>query len=129
VAAVLNAEGFVPPRRVTRFSGGMVGGLLARQASSSGKSPGARRRPALRRGESLLGDLARQLGMPTATLHHWRKAGWVRSRKLEAPDGRWVIWASGRERQRLTRLRRHQQSQPNQAIPKELTTPERPSRK
>jgi hypothetical protein len=31
VAGALNAEGLLPPRRVTRFSGGMVAGLLARK--------------------------------------------------------------------------------------------------
>lgn len=126
VADALNTEGFVPPRRVTRFSGGMVAGLLARQAAA-GQSARQGRTPALRKGEWLLGDLARHLGMPTATLHHWRKAGWVQSRKL--PDGRWALGASGAERKRLARLRRHQESKPNQAIPKDLTTPERQTKK
>jgi hypothetical protein len=83
----------------------------------------------LRKGEWLLGDLARHLGMPAATLHHWRKAGWVRARKLPTPDGQWALWASGAERRRMARLRRYQQSKPNQEIPKELTTPQRKARK
>ena len=77
----------------------------------------------MRKGEWWLGDLARHLGMPAATLHHWRKLGWVRARKLTAAGGRWAIWASGPERRRLARLRRYQQARPNQKIPEELTTP------
>jgi hypothetical protein len=119
VADALNAEGFRPPRRVTRFSGGMVAGLLARKYAQAGQSLAR----SLRKGEWLLADLARHLGMPATTVHHWRKAGWVQARKLPTPDGQWAIWASGAERRRLARLRRHQQSKPNQEIPKELTTP------
>jgi len=122
VAAALNAEGYRPPRRVTRYTGGMVAGLLARQDAKAGSRPGQRPAAALRRGEWLLGDLARQLGMPAATLHHWRRAGWLRARKL-AGSGRWAITAPAAERRRLARLRRHQQNKPNQQIPQELTTP------
>lgn len=129
VARTLNAEGFLPPRRVTRFSGGMVAGLLARKSAQAGQSYGQQGAAALRPGEWLLGDLARHLGMPAATLHHWRKAGWVRARKLPTPDGPWAIWASGAERKRLARLRRHQRRNPNQEIPKELTRPQRQGKK
>lgn len=129
VAAALNAEGFLPPRRVTRYSGGMVAGLLARKYAQAGQSCSQQRAGALRPGEWLLGDLARHLGMPAATLHHWRKAGWVRARKLPTPDGLWAIWATGAERQRLARLRRHQQTKPNQDIPQELKTPQRQGKK
>lgn len=122
VAGALNAAGFLPPRRVTRFSGGMVAGLLARKYAQAGQSHGQRLARSLRKGEWLLGDLARHLGMPQATLHHWRQAGWLRARKLSG-SGHWVIRATGAERRRLARLRRHQQTKPNQEIPAELTTP------
>jgi hypothetical protein len=62
--------------------------------------------------------------MPAATLHHWRKVGWVRARKLPVTGGPWAIWATGPERRRLARLRRYQRTKPNQAIPAELTTPQ-----
>jgi DNA invertase Pin-like site-specific DNA recombinase len=128
VASTLNAEGFLPPRRVTRFSGGMIAGLLARTYASAGAGHGERVAGALKKGEWLLGDLARHLGMPTATLHHWRKAGWVRARKLSVSGGLWAIRATGSERRRLSRLRRYQQSHPNQPIPAELTTPSQAAR-
>ena len=75
VATVLNTEGFHPPRRVERFTGGMVSGLLTRKYARAGESYGLRVIQALRKGEWLLSDLARHLGMPQATLHHWRKVG------------------------------------------------------
>jgi hypothetical protein len=124
VATALNAEGFHPPKRVERFTGGMVAGFLARKYEKAGAGHGLRVAQALRKGEWLLGDLARHLGMPQATLHHWREAGWVRARKLPVAGGLWAIWATGAERRRLARLRRYQRGKPNQPIPGELTTPQ-----
>jgi len=129
VAEELNAEGFHPPRRVERFTGGMVAGLLARKYEKAGEGYGLRVAKALKKGEWLLGDLARHLGMPQATLHHWRKAGWLRARKLSVLGGFWAIWATGEERRRLSRLRRHQQAKPNQEIPEDLKTPSSPNRR
>jgi DNA invertase Pin-like site-specific DNA recombinase len=123
VAEALNAEGFRPPRRVERFTGGMIAGMMARLYGKGGESHGGRIFQELEAGEWLLGDLARHLGMPQATLHHWRKAGWVRARKLPEPGGLWAIRASGEERQRLGRLRRYQQAKPNHEIPEELKNP------
>jgi hypothetical protein len=123
VAAALNAEGFRPPKGAERFSGGMVGGLLTRQCAGPGGSRGESVSGALRAGEWLLGELARYLGMPAATLHHWVRAGWVRARKLSVPGGFWAVWATGAERRRLGRLRRYQQAHPNQAIPAGLKRP------
>lgn len=131
VAATLNAEGFHPPKRVERFTGGMVAGFLARAREHAGARQGEAVAQALRGGEWLLGDLARHLGIPHPTLHHWRKAGWLRARKLPVPGGFWAVVATGAERRRLTRLRRYQQIHPNQAIPEDLKTPptaDRPKR-
>jgi DNA invertase Pin-like site-specific DNA recombinase len=119
VAGCLNGEGFHPPKRVERFTGGMVAEFWARKYGRGGVAERGGR--GLRRGEWLLGEVARQLGMPLTTLHRWRKAGWLQARKLTG--GRWAVRASAAERKRLARLRRHQQKRPNQAIPKELTTP------
>jgi DNA invertase Pin-like site-specific DNA recombinase len=123
VAHALNAEGFHPPKRVERFTGGMVAGFLARKYQKGGASHGERVAQELRKGEWLLGDLARHLGIPQVTLHHWRRAGWLRARKLTVPSGLWAIKASGNERRRLARLRHHQQTKPNQEIPEDLKTP------
>lgn len=129
VAKCLNAEGFHPPKRGERFTGGMVAGFLERKYARGGEEHGQRVAKALQKGEWLLGDLARHLGMPAATLHHWRKVGWVRARKLALAGGLWAIWASGAERKRLARLRRYQQRKPNQPLQDDLTTPQRAEKK
>src|SRR5262249_61031502 len=94
-----------------------------------GEGHGRRGAKALKKGEWLLGDLARHLGMPATTLHHWRKVGWVRARELAVSGGLWAIWASGEGRRRLARLRRYQQRKPHQPIPTGLATPQQGKRK
>ena len=129
VARRLNAEGFHPPKRVERFTGGMVWGMLTRQCEGASRSRAAEVAAHLEEGEWLLGELARFLGMPPATLHRWRKAGWVRARKLAVAGGLWAIRATGPERRRLEKLRRFQKAKPNQPIPAKLTTPQRAEKK
>jgi DNA invertase Pin-like site-specific DNA recombinase len=122
----LNAEGFHPPKRAERFTGGMVGGFLARFCQKDTSKGGRRIRQHLKKGEWLLGELARHLGMPATTLHRWRRAGWLLARKLEVPGGQWAIMASGKEGRRLAQLRHYQAKHPNQPIPANLTTPTTP---
>jgi DNA invertase Pin-like site-specific DNA recombinase len=124
VAECLNAEGFHPPKRVERFTGGMVSGFWTRQCAKGGNRKDLA--CLLAKGEWLLGDLARHLGIPQVTLHRWRKGGWLRARKLADSGGHWAIWASGPERQRLAQLRQYQKKKPNQPIPAALTTPGQP---
>ncbi len=124
VAACLNAEGFHPPKRVERFTGGMVCGFWTRRCEKGGDRQGLS--CLLKKGEWLLGDLARHLGIPQVTLHRWRKGGWVRARKLEDSGGHWALWANGPERRRLSQLRQYQERHPNQSIPAALTTPQPP---
>ena len=84
---------------------------------------------ALIEGEWLLTDLARHLRMPSATLHRWRKVGWVHSRKLPVAGGHWALWADAAELKRLARLRGHQRPRRDQPIPSELTTPKKRKQK
>jgi len=51
-----------------------------------------------------LPELARSLQMSANKLRYWALRGWVRSRQIP-PRGLWVVWADGRERQRLRKLR------------------------
>jgi hypothetical protein len=105
IAAALNGEGFVAPKRADRFSPGMVRRLLDRL--------GLRRRVPrctasageLAPGEWWLHDLARQLGVSPHTLHGWRRRGWVHSRQLSGRGGPWAVWADGPEIERLTHLK------------------------
>jgi DNA invertase Pin-like site-specific DNA recombinase len=126
VANHLNAEGFHPAKRAERFTGGMVGGLLSRFCKKDISGGADKARQELRKGEWLLGDLARHLGMPATTLHRWRRAGWLLARKLDGSGGRWAIVAAGTEGRRLAQLRHYQVKNPNQPIPAHLTTPGTP---
>src|SRR4029077_15466717 len=55
VAKCLTAEGFHPPKRVERFSGGMVAGFLERKYARGGEEQDPRVAKALKKGEWLLG--------------------------------------------------------------------------
>jgi DNA invertase Pin-like site-specific DNA recombinase len=123
VAECLNREGFRPPKRAARFSGGMVAGFLAKGSRSGPRPVALSAAGLLHEGEWLLTDLARHLSMPSATLHRWRQVGWVQARKLPVPGGHWALWADPAELQRLARLRQHHRARRDQPIPTELTTP------
>jgi hypothetical protein len=123
VAQGLNREGFHPPKRAARFTAAMVAGFLAKGGLSGPRPRALSAAGLLRKGEWLLSDLARELGMPSATLHRWRKVGWVQARKLAVPGGPWALWAPAPERKRLARLRQYQRKRRDQPIPAELTTP------
>jgi DNA invertase Pin-like site-specific DNA recombinase len=123
IATKLNAEGYHPPKRADQFTGAMVSHLLAKQGRSGPRPKSLSSRGMLKQNEWLLSDLARALSMPSATLHRWRKVGWVRSRKLSNAGGYWGLWAPPKELKRLTKLRDYQQTQPHRPIAPELTTP------
>jgi DNA invertase Pin-like site-specific DNA recombinase len=123
VARSLNQEGFHPPKRARCFTMSMVAGFLAKGGRSGPRPRALSAQGMLRRGEWLLTDLARQLQMPSETLHRWRKVGWVQARKLPVPGGHWAIRAPGTELKRLTRLRKYQRTRRDLPIPAELTTP------
>jgi hypothetical protein len=66
-----------------------------------------------------LGQLAKQLGIPSATLSTWRRRGWVHA---DRRGGRWILWADEKELQRLHRLADHNRIG-LQPTPSRLTTP------
>jgi DNA invertase Pin-like site-specific DNA recombinase len=129
VAKHLNDEGFRPPKRAERFTLCIVAGFLAKSGRSGPRPRALNTDGLLRKGELLLSDLARQLNMPTATLHRWRRVGWVHSRKLPVPGGHWAIWADRTELKRMARLRQFRRSWLVKSPPLDLTTPKRPSNK
>lgn len=122
VAECLNREGFRPPKRATRFSGGVVAGFLSKGSRSGPRPVALSAAGLLQPGEWLLTDLARHLGMPSATLHRWRKVGWVHARKLPVAGGHWALWAGAAELTRLARLRKYRRGRRDQPIPTKLTT-------
>jgi hypothetical protein len=123
VAASLNQEGFHPPKRAGRFTLAMVANFLAKQGRSGPRPRALSAAKMLKKGEWLLTDLARKLAMPSATLHRWRRVGWVHARKLPVPGGHWALWADRQELKRFAKLRQFQRKRRDQALPEELTTP------
>ena len=123
VAAILNEEGFHPPKRTSRFTKEMLSRLLRERKARAGRQ--TQREPSdphLEPDEWWLSDLASALSMPIATLERWRRVGWVRARKIGAAQGRWALYADAEERSRLRRLRACPRRWP-QAYPTELITP------
>jgi len=100
IAERLNAEGFCPPKRTTRFTGEMVRRLTAhlglarrqRHGSTTGLGPNGYRPM----------GLARCLGISRDTVRRWLRAGWLNLRRDE--DGHHVIWADASELRRLREL-------------------------
>lgn len=123
IAATLNAEGYHPPKRASRFTKGILSRFLReRQARASTRVRREQDEPHLSMHEWWLADLASELSMPIATLHRWQRVGWVRTRKVAAVGGRWAIYADAAELDRLRRLRASPRSWP-QPYPTELITP------
>jgi DNA invertase Pin-like site-specific DNA recombinase len=100
IAVQLNAEGYRTPRSRKGYTSTSVRKLLSRGELTRGRIPTRQ----LDRHEWWLPDLARELQMSADKLRDWALRGWVRSRQIP-PRGLWVIWADGRERQRLRKLR------------------------
>jgi DNA invertase Pin-like site-specific DNA recombinase len=123
VAACLNHEGFQPPKRARQFTSNMVACFLAKGGRSGPRPRALSAKGLLRKGEWLLTDLARRLEMPAATLHRWRKVGWIHARKLPVPGGHWALWANKDELARLKRLRQFRRSWEVKSPPVALTTP------
>jgi DNA invertase Pin-like site-specific DNA recombinase len=123
VARCLNDEGFQPPKRTRQFTKSMVACFLAKDGRSGPRPRALSAKGLLGKGEWLLTDLARKLKMPAATLHRWRRVGWVHARKLAVPGGHWALWADKDELTRLTHLRRFRRSWQEKSPPATLTTP------
>ncbi|HEY1418284.1 MAG TPA: recombinase family protein [Myxococcaceae bacterium] len=105
IAALLDQDGFRPPKRASRFTAGMVRRLL----HELGLRPRVPRSPAsaevLSPDEWWLHDLARALGLSPHTLHGWRKKGWLHVRQVGGRGGSWAVWADASELARLRALK------------------------
>ena len=124
IAATLNSEGFHPPKRSPKFTKGIVCNLLRERRAKSGHRTVPELNRHLQTNEWWLADLASELSMPIATLHRWRRVGWVASRKVQIGRGRWAIYADAVELERMRRLRAMTRSWPP-IYPTELITPTR----
>jgi hypothetical protein len=102
IADRLNAEGFRPAKRTTRFGPDQVLTLIHQHGI---RLPAARRGPAppeLGEHEWTVTRLASALGMPTATVYNWIYRGWLTTHR----DGdHWIITADQHELERLRERR------------------------
>ena len=100
IADRLNAEGFRPPKRTSRFTGGMVARLTARLNLARRQRHGTA--TGLGPDEYRPSGLADRLGLCRDTVKRWLRAGWLNVRRDD--DGHHVIWADAGELRRLREL-------------------------
>ncbi len=125
IAAQLNAEGFRPPKRTSKFTSNMVGKLVGLRGRH-GPRPRRMADPSLLKPDEFwLTDFARHMEIPVSTIHKWQRVGWLHSRKVDIAGGRWAIWADDVEQNRVRKLRQFKRKWPNPKYPAELTTPQR----
>ncbi|GHO82589.1 recombinase family protein [Dictyobacter formicarum] len=100
IAQALNAAGFRSPRSTTGFRAETITQL---QRQLGVKAP----RPRVRSHDGFLPDewwpteLAHRLHIPRGTFSHWIRQGVVRTRQLDEPLHRWIVWADEAEQERL----------------------------
>jgi len=105
IAGQLAAEGFRTPRLHDRFHDGEIQQLIRRLGLRPGLDHDHRTdQGSLGPGQWWLAALAREIGMPVATLFGWLKRGWVTSRQDTRPPYRWIITADPAEVERLRAL-------------------------
>lgn len=123
IAATLNTERFHPPKRSPHFTSAILSRFLRDRGVRTGRLPRRMTEESLLAAyEWWLADLAAELDMPVATLHRWRRVGWVAARKIPLAGGRWALSADPDELHRLRTLRNAPRSWP-QPYPTELITP------
>lgn len=117
IAAQLNEEGFVPPRRRGEFSVHSLAPLMQRLGLVGERN----QTDILQSEEWWVKDLARRLEIRPQKIYYWLKQGWVHSRR--SPSGNhWIVWADSDELTRLEQLRSHRNSWTAKRVP-ELTVP------
>ncbi len=116
IAARLNDEGFMPPKRCGPFIPETVRGLMARRGLKHERA-GER----LAADEWWLSDLARRLKLSGPKLRDWACRGWVHARQTPAQK-LWVLWADEEELRRLAALKGRSTRGAN-TYPERLTSP------
>jgi hypothetical protein len=105
IASQLAAEGFRTPRLHERFHDGEIQQLVRRLGLRPGLDHDQRTdQGSLGPGQWWLAALAREIGMPPATLFGWLRRGWVAGRQDTRPPYRWIITADTAEVERLRAL-------------------------
>ena len=105
IAGQLAAEGFRTPRQHERFHDGEIQQLIRRLGLRPGLDHDHRTdHGSLGPGQWWLATLAREIGMPAATLFGWLRRGWITGRQDTRPPCRWIITADSAEVERLRTL-------------------------
>jgi len=100
IADVLNTEGFRPPKRTSRFSGGQVRTLITQRGIRSQRKGRPAVLTSLPPGQWSVPGLAAGLGMPTATIYNWIYRGWITAQHV--PGSRnWIITADNEQMRQL----------------------------
>lgn len=124
VAAILDQEGYLSPRRGAPISASMVGKLM----HDHGRSHKQLTDPTLGENEWRVSDLSVHLGIPEKRLKDWVTRGWASA--VQRPFGRmWVIWANSHEQDRLQQLHGCQTGQGRPGPPETLRIPTEKPRK
>jgi hypothetical protein len=121
IADRLNAAGFRPPKRTTRFTGAMVRKLLERLGLPGRDRLGSQ--VGLAPDEWRPGTLARHLAISRDTINKWRSKGWLHAH--HDADGYWVLWADADERARLRELHTLPRTWANKSRFQQLIKPKR----
>jgi DNA invertase Pin-like site-specific DNA recombinase len=125
IAERLNADGFHPPKRTSRFTPDMVLRLIGQLGLSRREPHGSR--VGLGRDEYRPSGLANRLGINRDTVRRWVKVKWVNVRRDENDHS--VIWADAEELKRLRALHQLPRTWANKARFAELKRPKpRPAR-
>lgn len=104
IADVLNAEGFRPPKRTSRFTGQQVRTLISRRGLRSQRKGRPAVLTGLAPGQWSVTSLSAELGMPTASIYNWIYRGWITAR--HAPGTRnWIITADDEQMRQLRERR------------------------
>jgi len=104
IAAILNQEGFSPPKLKNGFNGGLVGELLVRCGIPSSKKvrfSEVSRHP----DEYTLRELIQKTSLPASTLSGYLKKGMLNARRTKESGGIWLITADEQEIKRLQALK------------------------
>ena len=105
IAGQLAAEGFRTPRQHDRFHDGEIQQLIRRLGLRPGLDHDHRTdQGSLGPGQWWLAILAREIGMPAATLFGWLRRGWITGRQDTRAPYRWIITADHAEVERLRAL-------------------------
>ena len=83
IAAILNHEGWRPPKRRDTFNGPMVRRVLIGAGLIVAKPRAPRAVPQRRPDEWTINELAAEIGAPTATIYHWVQKGRLSSRSVK----------------------------------------------